>query len=66
MPIATEFLFGEEARAWGDHEVRLRRSAESECTAKNRIGAKYLGDGRRRAVARADWLPQGGGKIVAR
>ena len=49
---------GEEARAWrgpGGPSPAERRGRE--CAPKIRSAREYLGGGRGRAIARADWLP---------
>ena len=64
---SDEVAVGEEARAWrgpgGPSPAERGGRVRSK---KNWSGAKCLGGGRGRAVACAHWLPQGGGKKVAR
>ena len=43
-------------------EAHLRRSAESESCSEISESREYLGNGRGRAFALADWFPPGGGK----
>ena len=46
VPIVTNSLLARRREPSEDHEVRLRQSAEAECTPKNRIAKEYLGGGR--------------------
>ena len=64
-PIATGSLLARGREPGEDQEVRLRRNAEAECAPKNWSTGKYLGGGRRWAVACAHWLPHSGGKTSA-